>query len=387
MYLFKRYIRWGFILIAWLTILYIYISYINKIPDISVDIDDSIILYPIHINDRWGYIDVIGNVIIEPYFINASLFVDGVAAVALVSKPLSFWHRIMPRVYKILDGHSGLLKGSYHYLSTFSNELQPAQEFSLLRWFGLRNQLYGYIDKNGVWAIRPRFRNARAFSEGLAAVALNEELRGFINTKGDVVILSTNYIDIDDFSDGLSWVLEASSNKWGAINTQGDWVVVPIFAHKPTPFYSGVAAVPIEEGGWGLYERRTGKIFVEGFDKINRFSEGYASALEKGKYGFIDLNGFWIVPPQFDRVRDFAEGLACVYADGEFFYINANGEIIIANNLFQAKSFEYGLARVNVRSKHRVPGEFDYIDKKGNLVFSVEEFRNSRKWGLKWGHP
>lgn len=46
---------------------------------------------------------------------------------------------------------------------------------------------YGYVNPQGQWVIKPQFELAEDFSEGLAAVMINDQL-GYINASGQWVI-------------------------------------------------------------------------------------------------------------------------------------------------------------------------------------------------------
>jgi hypothetical protein len=76
---------------------------------------------------------------------------------------------------------------------------------------------FGFIDKKGKIVILPHFRNARDFSEGLAAV--QEEggymkKYGYINKSGKMVI-DYKFSYADSFSDGMACV--QIKDKWGFI--------------------------------------------------------------------------------------------------------------------------------------------------------------------------
>ena len=56
-----------------------------------------------------------------------------------------------------------------------------AQELALVR----KDGKFGYISKNGEFAIQPKYKTAKNFSEGLAAAEENGKW-GFIDAKGEV---------------------------------------------------------------------------------------------------------------------------------------------------------------------------------------------------------
>ena len=84
---------------------------------------------------------------------------------------------------------------------------------------------YGYIDAGGWVAISPQFQVARPFSEGLAAVCL-ENRWGFIDKTGKFVI-SPQFLSAESFSDGLAWVEQPQTGAFGYIDRTGAYVWGP----------------------------------------------------------------------------------------------------------------------------------------------------------------
>lgn len=114
--------------------------------------------------------------------------------------------------------------------------------------------LAGYKDSTGRITIAPRFLEAGAFEEGVAAVATKV-----------VAELGGHY-----------------EMRFGAIDTSGRFVIPPSFRY------------------------------------ISHFHEGLAIASLDGKrFGYIDHQGRWILPPRFAEASDFESGLAHVLPLGE----------------------------------------------------------------------
>jgi hypothetical protein len=84
---------------------------------------------------------------------------------------------------------------------------------------------YGYIDKTGKLAIAPQFYEADDFSEGLAAVEIDDSW-GYIDKTGKVVI-TPQFDDAFGFSGGLAWVSISGKGKRGYIDKTGKFVWQP----------------------------------------------------------------------------------------------------------------------------------------------------------------
>lgn len=89
----------------------------------------------------------------------------------------------------------------------------------------------GFIDKTGKIVINPQFEFAHNFGKnGLAPVRIGEKM-GAINRLGELVINPHyDYIEayLSDFEfDNVLFVYH--DKKWGLIDTQGNYIVEPIF--------------------------------------------------------------------------------------------------------------------------------------------------------------
>ena len=99
--------------------------------------------------------------------------------------------------------------------------------------------VWGYIKKNGKFAIEPRFESAYAFEKnGLACVKLNGKF-GFINTSGEFVIPAQfDSFYQENFDE--SGVLPVNvGGKWGYIDLTGTYLAEPQFDYAE-PFYNGM---------------------------------------------------------------------------------------------------------------------------------------------------
>ena len=146
---------------------------------------------------RYGYIDLEGNIKIQPTLDYSYGFSDGLAAFKSGGK----WVVTKERYYTAA-GHTGGLTGyidrtgkvtippKFERSDGFSEGLAATQEGA--KW--------GYIDKTGAFAIEPRFDHAWSFSEGRAVVSLNGKY-GFIDKIGDWVT-EPKFDQADWFSEG-----------------------------------------------------------------------------------------------------------------------------------------------------------------------------------------
>ena len=269
----------------------------------------------------------------------------------------------------------------------------------------------GFINLEGNMVIPPIYDRALGFSEGLAVVTLGEH-QGYIDTKGELVI-PAQYYKADDFHDGLARVMDSIVSEhvfidpkgkvvlagkdfmvsqyreglinckdkggWGFINRAGDFIIPPVYKYA-RPFYEGKAAVAPKKGLDGKANSRTlygfinqvGAMIVpplyEGSDI--RFSEGLCAVWNKG-YGFIDEKGAEVIPCKLDYADHFSGGLAAFKPKGRkdlYGYIDKEGGVVVPPTFSTAESFEHGLASVTV-GKEYDDYRYGYINRKGAYVW------------------
>ncbi len=282
---------------------------------------------------------------------------------------------------------------------------------------------FGFINKKGEVVITPQFSNASGFDEGLAVVGLSRQT-GYINTEGDIV-LDYQYSTAGFFEDGIAKVCHVvkidniNTKVFGYIDRTGK-EIIPI-KHKTLGEYRDGLILHRKESGngnrntWGYFTKegkdafnktyygagefyggyaytriKKGNKWVSGFintkgevafelpdtlesagETLTKFAEGHAIIRnDKYKYGVIDSTGKVTSAFIYDEYSSFSEGLALVNLDGKKGYIDHNGNMIIEAQYEAGFPFKDGYARVVKDDK------YGFIDKSGNYVHEPA-FRNA----------
>lgn len=130
-------------------------------------------------NDLYGYINADYAIAIPPQYDDAGDFGDGLAYAEKDGEKF------------IIDKIGKPVAAVDQAIGTFSDGLAPFR----------KDELFGYVDRNGEIAIEPRFAWAKNFRNGLAAVQTRIEEGGkwgFVNTEGKMVIDAV-YDEVEDF--------------------------------------------------------------------------------------------------------------------------------------------------------------------------------------------
>jgi len=282
-------------------------SYVEPQPQEAID------LLPVKSGNRWGFIDMTGQIVIRPQFDSAHTFSEGLARIRL-------------------DG-----KG-------------------------------GFIDKTGKIVIEPQFVDMFRFTEALAAVKPSDSWR-FIDPAG-AFVGGEKFDEVHPFHEGLARV--KIGKKWGYANSQGNVAIRPDF-DKAADFSEGLAGVYVLDQ-WSFIDKSGTVIMTTKFNDdfaSPRFSEGLAlgrmTAGSGSHLAFMNRKGE-IVSSLWSLASDFSEGLASVSArsvDPLYAYITKNGKFAIPHQFRYAEAFSEGLAAVQTIQSN---GKWGFIDKTGKLI-------------------
>ncbi|MFN2453490.1 MAG: WG repeat-containing protein [Pyrinomonadaceae bacterium] len=326
-------------------------------------------MFPIRQNQKWGYINRKGEIVIQPQFTQALFFSEGLAVACIEYDKCGY-----------IDG-----TGKFAINPQFQRALRFSDGLAAV----IVEDRVGYIDKTGKLAINPQFPSDSdfrlcTFSNDLARIKVGEKV-GFIDKTGKIVI-NPQFEDASPFFDELA-VAEIGS-KYGFVDKDGKIVINPQF-DDAQPFINGLAAVKV--GKQYGYVDKAGKIAINPqFDKALPFSdEGLALVVLNNKIGFVDKSGKYEINPQFalqsirfgtDIWQDaftitsdigrlsFSEGLAPAQVSaGKAGYVDKNGKFVINPQFDRAFPFLGGIAFIV--SEDSPERETAWIDKEGKYIW------------------
>lgn len=175
----------------------------------------------------YGYIDVFGNVAVSAKWRKAGDFSQDLAF-AISDEYERDRAYIIDKVGEKVATLGTALRGSM-----FSENFAVVAD---------HDTTYYYMNTLGKSAFQITFSDAKAFSEGLAAVK-TEEGWGYINNLGSFVI-PAQYAQAENFSEGLAAVLDRTSGKWGFVDKKGNVVIEPSY-DSADAFLDGFSIVTI----------------------------------------------------------------------------------------------------------------------------------------------
>ncbi|OCT14707.1 hypothetical protein A8709_11025 [Paenibacillus pectinilyticus] len=381
--------------IIWmLIIIFIVAAIIIGILAINKKNNEKTLLYPVQVDGKWGYINKMGKIVVEPTYAWADDFHDGVAIVLLnndsaSSKDMKEQDTVkygaidttgkmvvkpdFSYITKYNEGVAGaiqvdamtydltyfLLDRKGKILYTLPPEMQivsmlfngtglQTQSEDLILVQDDKTEMYGYIDRSGKIIIPIQYYEASSFSDGLALVKTDKHYQ-YIDKTGKVQIDASAYVSGKSFSGGLAAVAvqnkDRSTVEYGYIDTKGNMKIEPKYT-RAYNFSEGLAKVCVG-------------------DSINQYSIGY-----------IDESGAFKIGPSLNDSYDetlISEGLVPI-ANGAGGYMNKEGKLSIApvvtkdqDNYLKhniAGEFRNGLAKVSLSD-----GRIGYIGRTGQYIW------------------
>lgn len=271
-------------------------------------------------NTLYGLINTKGKFIVEPEYSYISQFSEGLSVA------------IKDSSFLVLDEEGKTLTSKpYNYISPYKNGRALFSQFDERKVF-----LYGYLDRNGKEIIPAKYINGSDFVAGKAIVQKSQEKFELIDMQGKV-LNSYNYPLVGDLGEGFLSFKDSQSGKFGYIRESGKIAIPPQFSSTQA-FKAGRAVVSISED---LPYNRVGLINTQGrfvinpiFNDIiilneNRVAIGKAIDKERPYYGSIyalaDKDGDLLTDFKFYNISSFKDGLASVYDDKSTFFINKQG--------------------------------------------------------------
>jgi hypothetical protein len=328
-------------------------------------------------NDKVGFIDESGTVIIKPQFgddpSRPSYFSEGLALVNSGGKS------------NYIDESGKTVLSTAYRAGPFSEGLAVVCVPQTRADKNESDVKCGFMDESGRIVIKPQFDKADQFHDGMARFWVYEgndsdsrEKVGFIDKEGRVVVEPV-FDNAYWFSEGLANVALVNGQR-AYIDKTGKVVSNPDYDYTFAWFSEGLA--PAKKGDkWGYVSKEFVFVIEPKFDYVAQaFSDGLAHVRVDGKFGFIDVTGRMVIPPQFENPANFSEGMAAIQVGQKYGYIDRAGKLVIEPVFTEVRPFKGGLAAVTRDDGVRwlscgCWSKWDYIDKTGKTVWEY----NSQK--------
>ncbi len=233
------------------------------------------------------------------------------------------------------------------------------------------NNLNGYKNDKGEIIVKPIYKNASVFNQGLALVSTDQGWTIIDNNGNQIVdfggIPGAIYSNLE-----YEYIRHKVNDKWGFVDRKGN-VVIDYQYVDSKDFNEGLAPVKIKNK-WGFIDIENKLVIKPIYENVHLFSDSLAAIQLNGKWGFIDKKGNLIIEPKYTSVYSFSEGLCAVNthpfnsANGGWAneVIDKNGKVIFTGEFYIFSGYSNGIA--NYWEGSDFTGKNVFIDRKGKIV-------------------
>jgi hypothetical protein len=335
-------------------------------------------LASIKVDDKWGFINTTGDIVIKPKYSNPfeqPVFSAGLCG--LLDPATKKWGYIN-KADSIVIPFVLYTYTPFYDKFTVNYAAGSANGKLLARW--------RIINKKGeiILETSPNDYSYKTYyKEGLARLSKKSKY-GFMDTTGKVAI-ENKYEDVRDFSEGFAAV--KLNGKWGFLDSKGNVKIDFQYTEEPMPFSCARAFVRGANNKWALIDTSNKVIFPPTFEQVFPFAEGLGIVSLRDAKGteffkIIDADGKSVKEYKpTGKEKDiitfksgFSEGLAIAnqgYANN-LGYVDSKGKTAIGFSFSALHSFSDGLAyaeKVDPKTNKTTKG---FIDKKGKFVIVLE---------------
>ncbi len=305
----------------------------------------------------------------------------------------------------------------------FKEELEQDYTLANTKYYQIqKNNNWGFVNEQLKEVIPTTYSWVSNFSEGAAAVMLNDKV-GFIN-KNKTTVIPFEYDEAEPFINGLAIV--GKKEKYGIINRTGETIVPIIYdeigetSHQfisielngkygfidrkgnlkvglqyetVGDFNNGIAYVK-QNGLYGIIDTNLYYVIKPKYQWIDNLKNEFIRVQENGLYGVIDSKGNYLIKPIYNQLTEVENGYAMAIKDGFYGYLKSNGEIAIEVSLpYNEGAINWGLFNKKGFARITTEGNFGLIDTVGNkfmpalfedigeISFQLIAIKRHGKWG------
>jgi outer membrane protein assembly factor BamD (BamD/ComL family) len=279
-------------------------------------------------DNRIGFMDAVGNIVIQANYTNASNFSHGLAAVE-VNDQFGYIDKtgqlVIPCAYDEVfdfsegkavvekDGFLGLIDANGNYiLKPIFDDIGPIREGL---FYVEKDGLFHYFESGGTLAFKENFEEAFSFEDGMAKVK-KEGVSGYILKDGSFFVKSSKG-DVRRFNDTLFVLKLRDSSTFILPNGLLDSVY---FDH--IGMMKENRAIVSKQGKYGYVNRNAERVIeieldvFDNYTQFAQFSNGHARAFRKGRFAMMDSLGRKVLPAIFTRIGEYGELIPITKGDG-----------------------------------------------------------------------
>lgn len=304
--------------------------------------------YPVYTNEKWGVINSLGEVVIEPTYNEAIIIPNNKEEIFIITYDVDYTNN----TYKTKVVNS---KGKEQF--TNYNQVQAIEN---------------YDESNNIW-----------YEEGVLKVQ-KEGKYGLINFKGKE-ILAPQYDEITSIKGIENSLIIKKDNKLGLCNNEGKVIIEPKYNEIKalTKDYKQGYIVTNAEQKQGIISFDKKQILEEKYEEIKQVANNSMYVVkEAGNLKLIDETGLTILENKFDNVEEINTNQIIFIRNNLKGIMNLEGTELVPAQYQELKytTLEYYIAKkddkygiINDKNEEKVPFQYSNINyQKGAKFFQLD---------------
>ncbi len=224
-------------------------------------------MYKVSSEKGYGFVDSIGNVVVEPQYYDARDFVDGVAIIAVIEMQQPYkrmnWMIESYPMYGLID------KKGKNVVSPHLQDITDSHTGVV--WVRDWNDKWGIIDKSGKYIVKPQYSSVSINHNGRYSAVKNKGRWGLIDCNTGKVTIACTYSDLYHLENYYAFI-DAGQKR--------------IFIDNKT--------------GKERFALSSDTKYIK---PVNDEANKYAIISKEGRYGLIDDNGFEVLAPEYLEIK------------------------------------------------------------------------------------
>ncbi len=335
-------------------------------------------------NSKIGFLDIKGEIKINPVYNMASDFYDGYANIIKDStygyidkKGTEILFKQFQETY-FYYGDTGIAKkqGKYGLIDRNGKQLTDFK-YKMILFFGF-NHFKGILSKDSNHIldnsgkiifnehIEYNIKSDYFEKDSLLVyekIVDNKKLQGLVGLDNKIITQAI-YENIYFIEDNYFFVVK-KNKKYGYINKNGSEIIPIIYDEVAFNITEELISVK-QNNKWGFISRKNEVKIPFEFDEAKPFFDGLAFIKKEQLYGFIDKNNKIKLSAEKSDFPFFSNNLSVIKKDGKYGYINKKGKIIIPF------IYDYAYPFVNDIAYVELNGKSGYINKKGKEIIPIK---------------
>lgn len=294
-------------------------------------------------NDKYGIIDINGNIVIEPIYKDMSFPSEN-----LVVAEKSDGN------FVILDITSGKEVGSVEGSEDIpANQIYKISNPSVL--YGDDGDKYIGFSEGCI------FMNITSYAKDLFEENYNTEYNSVCIDKTGKERFATKYKEMSSYNNGIAIGYYSDNfmqpKTLAGLDKDGKelWTVENVNEYESQS--DGVIIYQDRDSSlYGAVDLKGNNVLECEYEKLTRAGNGLIGFKKYGLWGYLDYKGNEVIKPQFSNAQKFSGGIALVEKDSKQYIINTKGETVIDNVGEGASYYGNGLVILNYVSVYDFEG-------------------------------